>query len=132
MNTFPLIFILTTMCLAAGPLARIPPLYDLLGKWEIQSVYHENVDVTDHYIQDEHRWIEFDNDFTFVSDGEAYGRKEGRFSLEENTGLLSFDLDLGLGKQSHWYVEIDGQRMYWTDTGSSTAGKIKIILIRVY
>ena len=127
----PLIPIFTFMCLATGSLARIP-VSDLLGKWEIQSVYHENVEVTGHYIQGDHRWIEFDNDFTFVSDGESYGRKEGKFSFDENTGLLSFDLDLGLGQQSYWYVEMDGQRMNWADSRDSTAGKIKIILIRVY
>lgn len=40
MIKFPLIQIFTFMCLTTGSLARIP-LYDLLGKWEIQSVYHE-------------------------------------------------------------------------------------------
>jgi hypothetical protein len=107
-------------------------LYDLLGRWEMQTVYVGGAEATYQYIQDKKRWIEFDSDFTFVSDGDSYGRKKGTFSLNEDSGLLSFDIDLGFGQKSFWHIELDGQKMIWTDRGNPTTDKVKIILVHDY
>ncbi len=119
--------------LAAGAKSHAQiSLYDLLGRWEMQTIYVGGAEVTHQYMPDENRWIEFDSDFTFVSDGESYGRKEGTFSLNEVSSLLSFDIDLGFGKKSFWHVEFDGQKMIWTDRGNPTTDKVKITLVHDY
>jgi hypothetical protein len=107
-------------------------IHDLLGKWVMQKVYRGGAEVSHQYIPDAKRWIEFRSDFTFVSDGEPYGRKQGYFTLDEDTGLLSFDLDLGFGVESYWQVEFDGQKMIWTDRGNPMIDQIKIILVPDY
>jgi len=107
-------------------------LHDLLGKWQMQHVYVGGVEVTHQYIPDEKRWVEFNSDFSFVSDGESYGRREGTFSLDEYSGLLSFDLDLGFGEKSFWHVEFDGEKMIWTDLGNPSVDKIKVVLVPAY
>lgn len=107
-------------------------IHHLLGRWEMQTIYVDGTEVTSQYISNEKRWIDFNSDFTFISDGELYGKKEGTFTLDEGSGLLSFDLDLGFGEQSFWYVEFDGQKMIWTDRGNPKVAGIKIILVNAY
>ena len=105
---------------------------NLVGKWRMHEVYRGQTEVSDQYIPDTHRWIEFKSDYTFVSDGRAYGRREGRFILDEDTGLLSFDMELGFNQQSFWQVEFDGQKMIWTDKGNPRTDRIKIVLVPSY
>jgi len=107
-------------------------IHDLLGRWKMQTVYVDGVEVTHQYIPDEKRWIEFNADFSFVSDGESFGRKKGTFTLDEDSGLLSFNLDIGFGEKSFWHVEFDGRNMIWTDRGNPMVDKIKIILVHAY
>ncbi len=107
-------------------------IHNLLGKWEMNEVYQSGRKVTHQYIPDASRWITFRSDNTFVSYGEPYGHKEGRYSLDESTGLLSFDMDLGFGQKSFWQVEYDGQKMIWYDRGNPRIDQIKIILVPDY
>ncbi len=104
----------------------------LIGKWRMHKVYRGDTEVSDQYIPDTNRWIEFRSNNTFVSDGKAYGRREGRFILDEDTGLLSFDMELGFNQKSFWQIEFDGQEMIWTDKGNPRADQIKIILVPSY
>ena len=103
--------------------------YDLLGRWEMYKIFRGGREVTNQYLPDAKRWISFEADNTFVSDGETFDRKQGRYSLDEDTGLLSFDLDLGFGQLSYWQVDFDGRQMVWTDRGNPMHDKIRIILI---
>jgi hypothetical protein len=118
--------------LLAGNVSAQINLRDLVGRWEMYEVYHGGREVTHQYIPDADRWIKFNTDYTFISDGEPYGHKEGTFKLDERTGLLSFDLDMGFGQKSFWYVEFDGRNMIWTDRRNPTIDQIKIILLPDY
>jgi hypothetical protein len=116
------------LCSGIHSIAQIS-IHNLFGRWEIQTVFMNGVEVTQQYLHDEQRWIEFDSNFSLVSDGESYGRKEGSFTLDEDSGLLSFDMDLGFGEWSFWYVDFDDEKMIWTDRGNPNAVGIKIILV---
>jgi hypothetical protein len=103
--------------------------YDLLGKWEMYKIFRGGTEVTNQYLPNAKRWISFEADNTFVSDGRTFDRKQGRYTLDEDTGLLSFNLDLGFGQFSYWQVDFDGRQMIWTDRGNPMNKKVKIILI---
>ena len=118
--------------LLAGNVSAQISLRELVGRWEMYEVYQGGKEVTHQYIPDAKRWIEFNSDYTFVSDGEPYGRKEGTFKLDEQTGLLSFDLNLGFGQRSFWQVEFEGRNMIWTDRGNPAIDQIRVILVPDY
>jgi hypothetical protein len=104
--------------------------HNLMGRWEMHQVFRGDREVTIEYLPNASRWISFDTDNTFVSDGETYERIQGRYNLDEYTGLLSFNLDLGFGQMSYWQVDFDGRSMTWTDRGNPNHQKIRIILVR--
>jgi hypothetical protein len=128
------IFILTLLFLSvafiAAPVSKAQiSRYDLLGRWEMYKIFRGDKEVTNVYLPEAWRWISFEADNTFVSDGETFDRKAGKYSLDEATGLLSFNLDLGFGQFSYWQVNFDGRQMIWTDRGNPLHEQIKIILV---
>lgn len=103
-------------------------IHDLVGRWKMYRVYRGNAEITNEYLPDADRWIEFNMDHTFVSNGKTYRRIAGTFTLDERNGLLSFDTDLGFGEKSYWHVEYDGEKMIWKDRGNPMIDQIKVIL----
>ena len=66
----------------------------LVGEWKMEKVFEYGNDVTKKHNPKNNRWIRFNRDGTFVSDGDPYGRNTGRWTVENRDSILFIDSDV--------------------------------------
>lgn len=78
----------------------------------MDKVYNDNVDVSTEHNPNNDRWIEFDEDGNYKTDGTPYGPNTGKWSFTDE-GLLYLDSDADEGDDSYWKVGFDDEGMTW-------------------
>jgi hypothetical protein len=63
-------------------------IYEMQGKWEVVMVTENDKDITTSIDNNAQRWIEFVSDDRYNSDGYPFGRYEGEYHLDEDSGFL--------------------------------------------
>jgi hypothetical protein len=88
----------------------------LTGAWTMHQVYEYDADVTEKHNPSGNRWVEFNSDGTFVSDGDPFGQNTGRWKADNETTVLIIDSDVD-DDDSEWNVSFEGNLMIWTGIG---------------
>lgn len=73
-------------------------------------------DVSAEQNPEENRFIIFNEDLTFESGGDPYGKNTGAWSFDIPTKTLYLDSDAGEDDDSYWIVTIDKNQMLWQGT----------------
>ena len=95
----------------------------------MEKVFQGQVDVTHIHNPNKNRWIEFKADYTFVSDGDPFGRNTGKWSINELTKVLFIHSDIE-NDDSEWNLVIEGDKIIWTGIGNEWKENFKLIHIR--
>ena len=101
----------------------------LIGEWSLEKVYEAEEDVTERHNPKHNRWIKFNEDGTFVSDGDPFGRNTGRWSVDNKESILRIDSDVE-GDNSEWKVSMRNGRTIWTGMGHPRKESTRIIHIK--
>ena len=88
----------------------------LPGRWDMYAVLEADEDVTAEHNPAGNRFIEFKADGTFESGGEPYGKNTGRWSIDEDNGILYIDSEID-DDDSDWNITLEGSEMTWTGRG---------------
>ena len=82
----------------------------------MESLTQNGQDVTAEHNPSANRFIIFNADKSFESGGDPYGKNTGKWELDEGTGELYLNSDVGEDDDSYWIVLIDQDRMQWQGT----------------
>ena len=103
----------------------------LIGRWAMERVLDDGVDVTAEANPARDRYLVLHADGTFESGGQPYGRNDGRWIYRDGTRRLGLDSDLGPDNDSVWEVTLRGDVMEWRGVGSDYARRFRITSRRV-
>lgn len=106
------------------------PKRAILGKWMMHQVIQDGKDVTEAHNPKKERYIIMDEDETFVSDGQPYGKNTGAYDFNPIKKTLFIDSKEGETDDSNWTVSFDGTTMTWQGVGTEWAEGFKIIYVR--
>lgn len=98
----------------------------LVGVWTMDKVYEFGKDVTEKHNPQDSRWIEFNEDGTFLSDGDPVGRNTGRWRLDNEKAILYLDSDVE-GDDGEWNISFDGDETVWTGIGHPRKENTKLV-----
>lgn len=98
----------------------------LIGKWTMEKVLEYGEDVTGKHNPNHDRWIEFNADGSFVSDGEPFGRNTGRWTTDNEKSILIIDSDVD-DDDSEWSVTFEKDQTIWTGIGHPRKENTKLI-----
>jgi hypothetical protein len=88
----------------------------LIGKWTMEKVYEYDQDVTAKHNPNKNRYLVFNADGSFISDGDPFGRNTGRWSVDMEKSVLHIDSDVE-DDDSEWNVSFNGDETTWTGIG---------------
>ena len=88
----------------------------LPGVWMLEKVYEYNQDVTKKHNPMSNRWIEFNKDGTFISDGDPFGRNTGHWKIDPAHSILFIDSQTE-DDDSEWKIAFTKDQMVWTGIG---------------
>jgi hypothetical protein len=92
-------------------------IYEMQGKWEVVKVTENDKDITTSIDNNAQRWIEFVSDDRYNSDGYPFGRYEGEYHLDEDSGSLVLKSGSTGTKGMKWKVTYDGEYLILKGTG---------------
>lgn len=98
----------------------------LLGVWTMDKVYEFGEDVTEKHNPQNNRWIEFNGDGTFISDGDPGGRNTGKWRFDDEKAILYIDSDVE-GDDSEWNISFEGDETVWTGIGHPRKENTKLV-----
>jgi Domain of unknown function (DUF5004) len=98
----------------------------IIGKWSLDKVFEYNNDVTEKHNPKRNRWIEFNKDSSFVSDGDPFGRNTGRWKVDNKNSILYIDSDVD-DDDSEWKVILNDDEMIWTGIGHPRKENTRLI-----
>ena len=98
----------------------------IIGTWAMDKVYEYENDVTEKHNPKNERWIQFNADGTFISDGEPFGRNTGRWTTDNEKSILFIDSDVD-DDDSEWKVTFDNDQLIWTGIGHPRKENTKLI-----
>jgi len=104
-----------------------PSERQLVGRWQMEAVFQDTVEVSDEHNPARNRWIELRADRSFASDGDPYGPNTGVWTYDDAAGTLEIISDLGTDDDSVWRVSIRGRQMVWRGVGSAWAEQFTIV-----
>jgi hypothetical protein len=98
----------------------------LIGKWTMEKVYEYDVDQTTKHNPKNNRYVVFNADGTFLSDGDPFGKNTGRWSVDNTKSVLVIDSDVD-DDDSEWKVSIEGDETTWTGMGHPRKENTKLV-----
>lgn len=90
---------------------------EIIGKWEVVKVTENEQDITSSIDNNAQRWIEFVTNDRYSSDGYPFGRYEGEYLFDENTGSLLLKSGSSGTKGMTWEAGYDGEYLILKGTG---------------
>lgn len=120
--SFLLFSVLTTSCNPPEIAAR----NNFPGRWAMIRVLDQGIDVTAEHNPERDRWIEFQADGSFVSDGNPYGRNTGKWKFDPVSKELFLDSDAGEEDDSYWIVRFNDKQMNWQGTRFEFSRRFRI------
>lgn len=124
-----LILLIAILLPAFSPQNNINDL--LLGKWNMEQVVQGGEDVTGYHNPYQERWILFNENNTFISDGRPYSKNTGIWKLNLETNELSLINDSETSKDSYWIVSFpDSNKMIWEGARSEYTKDFRIYYSR--
>ena len=75
------------------------------------------------------RWIIFNDDGTFISGGDPFGKNTGKWKIDDNKSVLFIDSNID-DDDSEWNVKFNGDEMTWTGIGHPRKENTKLIHTR--
>ena len=70
------------------------------------KIYEADKDVTSEHNPKNNRWIKFDEDGSFESDGDPYGHNTGQWRLDNEKSILFIDSDVE-DDDSEWNISFN-------------------------
>lgn len=122
-------FTIIMVVLLISALTQADTSKSIIGKWKMEKVLESEEDVTKNHNTENDRWIQFNRDGTFESDGQPYGPNTGKFVLDDSLNLF-LDSDAGPDDDSQWKVEFADNTMTWKGKGSPRAESFTLIHTR--
>jgi hypothetical protein len=98
----------------------------LIGKWTMEKVYEYDKDETEKHNPKKNRYVIFNADGTFVSDGDPFGRNTGKWTVDNKKSILFIDSDVD-DDDSEWNVSFNGDETTWTGIGHPRKENTKLI-----
>ncbi|AOW18116.1 hypothetical protein LPB03_11915 [Polaribacter vadi] len=102
------------------------PKKQLIGKWTMTKVYDGEKDITNKMNPKNNRWIKFNRNGSFESDGDPHGYNDGNWELDPEKLILFLDSKLE-GDDSEWKIAFDGNTTIWTGIGTPRQERFKLI-----
>ncbi|MFA0962108.1 lipocalin family protein [Roseivirga sp. BDSF3-8] len=123
---------LTIICFMSGFQDPPQPARELVGRWNMRELYENGNDVTNEHNPAGNRYAVFNEDGTFESGGDPYGKNSGKWLLEETPeGLLLYlDSDAGSGDDSYWLITLEGKNMQWRGARSEFTKRFVVNLTK--
>ena len=90
---------------------------EIIGKWEVVKVTEHEKDITTSIDNNAQRWIEFVSHDQYSSDGYPFGRYEGEYLLDEDSGSLILKSGSTGTKGLNWKASYDGEYLILEGTG---------------
>ena len=91
--------------------------YEIHGKWEVVKITENDMDISSTIDNNAQRWLEFISNDRYNSDGYPFGRYEGEYTLNENSGTLVLKSGSANTKSMTWQARYDGEYLILTGTG---------------
>jgi hypothetical protein len=120
--TFIVIFVLIMLsCHAQEALDK-----KIIGEWSMEKVYESDKDMTDKHNPKHNRWIKFNEDGSFISDGDPFGRNTGKWKIDNQKSILFINSDVD-DDDSEWKISFQGNETVWTGIGHPRKESTKLI-----
>lgn len=98
----------------------------ILGTWYIHRIYDGEKDVTNEHNPKNDRWIKFNKNGSFESDGTPYGYNDGNWELDIDKSTLFIDSKIE-NDDSEWNIIFKGEEFIWTGIGTPRQENFKIV-----
>jgi len=89
---------------------------EIIGKWKLEQVIVDGVDVSQEHNPFNERWIEFLKNGSFQSDGRPFGKNSGTWSEEKTENIIHLKSKVE-DDNSDWVYELDKDKIRWTGFG---------------
>lgn len=97
------------------------------GKWLMHQVIQDGKDVSAEHNPEKDRYFIMNNDGTFESGGQPYGKNTGKYVFDTNAKTLFIDSDLGPEDDSNWNISFEDDKMIWQGYGTAWAERFQVI-----
>ena len=91
--------------------------YEIMGRWDVVKITENDKDITSSIDYNAQRWIEFVSDDQYNSDGHPFGRYEGEYQLDEDSGSLVLKSGSTGTQGMKWKARYDGEYLILKGTG---------------
>lgn len=98
----------------------------ITGKWWMHRVFNDSIEVTDEHNPKENRFILLNEDGTFESGGDPFGKNTGTWNFDEEKTMLHLYSDIE-GDDSDWRIEWKKGEMVWWGFGDPGKERFKLI-----
>lgn len=103
----------------------------LIGKWKMQQVVQGGEDVTGYHNPYQERWILFNEDNSFSSEGKPYSRNTGEWQLDTKNNELFLKNDSKSRNDSYWIISFpENDKMIWKGFRSEYTKDFEIYYLR--
>lgn len=102
----------------------------VIGTWALDQVMEASDDVTSEHDPHDERWIRFDANGSFESDGRPFGVNTGKWRIDESMNVLYLDSDTE-GNDSEWAVFFKDDEMIWRGVGDARKATFQLFYTAV-
>ncbi len=103
---------------------------DLIGEWAMESAADVGEDVTAQQDPHNERWIAFQSNGSFKSDGRPFGRDAGQWTYDDASHTLALKSNSG-DNESKWLVHFDGDKLSWRGLGEGNKATMIVTYMRM-
>lgn len=102
----------------------------IVGKWKMHQIIQDGKDVTKEHNPENDRYFIMNEDGSFQSGGQPYGKNAGKYTYDKEAKTLFIDSDEGPEDDSNWRIKIQNDMMSWQGVGTAWAERFRVIHVR--